>query len=459
MTRRTQQLIAVILLFPLLVYAFTSIYSRLMADDFCYAVSYRLYGLAGSISYYYENWFGRISQTIGATVGSALGVGFAEIFPMLLLVAWLIGLWWLCHEIAQMLHWNNRWTVFIGAELLLYTTLAGTAQIYHSLYWISGVFPYTVPLVLATYQAAIVLRALRRGFVSPLAVVVSVVLTAIAGLSSEPFVLAFLGGIAGGIVGVLVFRPRSDAQRAVLFLLVPDLIVAVITLVIMVAAPGNTLRQGLFPPTHTPVALVTQSFVYSGAIVVSLILLAPLSLPLAFFLPALAAYSQPKTEIARRTLRIWMGFAFLVAFGLIFLLTVPAIYATSTAPPARVLIIPQFVLVCACVVIGYLAGLYVRKSAKQPPRLIIALAFGVLLIAGPLLSAGSLIGLSPKLNTYAQEWDQRDAQIRAAAEQGQQTITVAPLTFDVASLTGLETLATESCAAPYYGVQSLTVSQ
>ncbi|MBI1259902.1 MAG: hypothetical protein GC204_20730 [Chloroflexi bacterium] len=459
MTRRNRLLIAFLLLIPLLAYTFISVYSRLMADDYCYAVSFRQYGLLGSISYYYENWFGRISQTVGATLGSALGVGFAQIFPILLLLIWFVGLWWLCRELAEMLHWNDHLTIFIGAELILYATLAGTAQIYHSLYWISGFFPYTVPLVLATYLLAIVVRTIRRGGVSLLELAVSLILTGIAELSSEPFALAFIGALAGGIVGVLLFRPRSEVRRAALTLLIPNLLVAGIALVIMVAAPGNAVRQGLFPTTHAPVALVTQSLIYAGAIIISLILIAPLSLPLALFLPALIAYSQPRTQIARRTLRRWIAFAFLVAFGLIFLLTVPAIYATSTAPPARVLIIPQFVLVGACVVMGYLAGLHARSSARRPPRLIAAVVIGALLIGGPLLTAVSLMSLTPKLSTYAQEWDQRDAQIRAAAERGQQSITVAPLSFDVASMTGLDTLATEGCAAPYYGLASLTVSQ
>ena len=140
-----------------------------MADDFCYAVSFHQYGLLGSVRYYYDNWFGRLSQTVGATLGSALGVPFAQIFPIFLLVIWLIGLWWLCRELSKLLHREDSLTILIGAELILYATLAGAAQIYHSLYWISGVFPYTVPLVLTTYQAALVLRAFRRGRVSPLA--------------------------------------------------------------------------------------------------------------------------------------------------------------------------------------------------------------------------------------------------------------------------------------------------
>src|SRR5262249_35719788 len=163
----------------------------LMADDFCYADSFHRYGLLGSISYYYDNWFGRITQTVGATLGSALGVPFAQLFPILVLVLWLIGLYWLCRELAQMLHWENRLTPLIGAELILYVTLAGTAQIFHSLYWISGIFPYTVPLVLATYLSALVISALRRGKVSPVAIAASLILTVVAGFSSEPFALAF----------------------------------------------------------------------------------------------------------------------------------------------------------------------------------------------------------------------------------------------------------------------------
>jgi hypothetical protein len=462
MTRRARVLITAALLIPILVYAIAGVYSRFMADDFCYAVNGRDLGFPAFIPYYYHNWFGRITQIIGTVVTTSLGTGFGQIFPALVLLVWGLALWWLCRELAMLLRLENRLLPLLAAALLLYATLAGTPQIFHSLYWLSGVFPYTIPLVAATFIAAVVLRVLRTGIASLLAVLATVLLVLVAGFASEPFSVALVGALALSILGVFGFRP--SAQRAALILLIIGQITALVALGIMVAAPGNTLRQGLFTPTHDLVRLASQSFVYAAASLVALVWVSPPALPLALLIPAIIAYSQPATEIARRRLRIWIMLPLVVAFGLIVLINVPAIYATSLPPPARVLIIPQFVLVCAFAVIGYSAGLYVKKSSRRPPRVLAGLAVVLLIATGPLLSAAQMIGLMPKLSTYATEWDQREQRIIAAVEQGETQLVVEPLSVDVASLTGLDRINTDAsaftnaCAASYYGLESLVAS-
>lgn len=463
MTRRARLLITAAFLIPILVYAVAGAFSRFMADDFCYAVNGRDLGFPAFIPYYYNNWFGRITQIVGTVVSTSLGIGFGQIFPAVVLLVWGIGLWWLCRQLAGLLKLEHRALPLLVAALVLYTTLAGTPQIFHSLYWLSGVFPYTIPLVAATFYAAFVLRTLRTRAVSPLAVLAAVLLVLVAGFSSEPFSVALVGALVLSIIGLFIFRPSPTAQRATLTLLLVGLVSALVALIIMVAAPGNTLRQGLFTPTRDLVGLGTQSFVYAAASIVALVWVSPPALPLALLIPAIIAYAQP-IDVARRRLRIWMMLPLVVAFGLMVAINVPAIYATSLPPPARVLIIPQFVLVCAFAVMGYAAGLYLKNFSRRAPRVLVASTVVLLLIVGPLLSAAQMIGLMPRLSTYASEWDQREQRIIAAVEQGETQLVVDPLSVDVASLTGLDRINTDAsaftnaCAASYYGLESLVTS-
>lgn len=462
MTRRSLLLTTVALIIPLLVYAAAGAFSRMMADDFCYVVNGRINPFPSYIAYYYNNWFGRLTQIVGTVASTSLGTGFGQMFPAVLLLVWLGGLYWLCREVATLLRLENRLTPLLAAALILYGTLAGTPQIFHSLYWLSGVFPYTIPLVATTFFAAIAARTLRTSRLAPLSILLSVGLLLVAGFSSEPFSVALVGALALSILGVIVLRPA--AQRPLLILLIIGIVTALVALGIMVAAPGNTLRQGLFTPTHDPVQLASQSFVYAAASLVALVYVSPPALPLALLLPAILGTLQPVTEMARRKLRIWLLLPLVIAFALIVAVNVPAIYATSLPPPARVLIIPQFMLVCAFAVVGYVAGRYAKKSLLHPTRLVVTALVVVLLGAGPLLSAVQMIGLFPRLHTYASEWDAREQQIVANAAQGETHVVVAPLSIDVASLTGLDrvntdaTAFTNACAASYYGIETLVSS-
>jgi hypothetical protein len=216
----------------------------------------------------------------------------------------------------------------------------------------------------------------------------------------------------------------------------------------------------LFDGTHNPITLITQSLLYAAAgIAASAAQFSPPALVLALILPAGIAYSQRPLEIPRGKLRGWILLSALVGFGLIVLVNLPAIYATSRPPAARVYIIPQFVLVCTCVVIGYLAGRLARKTRLTIPRGIAAPLLILLLIAGPLYTAWQMIQTLPKLSTYAAEWDQRERLIRSAGDQ--QDVIVPPLSVDLAATTGLDTIGsdtsafTNSCAAAYYGVPSI----
>lgn len=464
MQRRVSLLSAGAFSLTLLVYVYIGTFSRWMADDYCFPVTARTLGFPALISYYYDSWIGRITQIVGVTIGTLLGVRFAQVFPAILLLTWLLGLLWLARELSLLLRIETSGVVVAGAALILYATLAGTPQIFHSLYWVTAVFPYTVPLVLVTYNVALAVRTLRTGAAPPLVVAASAFLILVAGMTSEPFALVSAGANAGGVVAVLAFRQRPAARRALLTLLIASTIAACVALASIVVAPGNQLRQSLFTPTRDAAALVSASLIDTIAVIVVLVQMSPPAIGLALLLPAIWAYWQPVTGANRQTLHRLIALVALIALGLITLTNVPGVYATSSAPPARALIIPQYVLVCASAAIGWLGGLSAHKANRHLSPRLPGLLLAVLLVSGPLLTAAQLVSLVPKLSIYAEEWDARDAQISAAAQAGQQAIVVAPLSIDVATLTGLDRIGSDAtaftnvCAAGYYGVASLTAS-
>ena len=438
---------------PILLYCLLGVFSRLMADDYCYASIPIEYGFLGSIDHYYQRWFGRLTQIVAGGAAMLIGVPFAQVFPAVLVIVWLLALWWLVNEMKHVNSAANanenqdenkngqRLYPLIIAALILYATLAGTPQIHHSLYWISAVFPFMFPLVLLTLFCALTLRSsYQRSTVWML--VCAGVLSFAAGASSEPYAVMQIV-LFGGLL--FVFR-QSRARK----LLSVGLITAIIALVIMVLAPGNTYRQSLFVPTHDLLPLATQSLLYAaGFIAASAAYFSPGAVIAALFLPSLLNTGEtPRYKLSR-----WL--ILLVGFGLIVVFNLPVIYATSVPPPARTYSMAQFAFVCTLVLFS--TTLHIRVS----PRVRVSLVIAVLVIA-PLLTSVKLVQLVPTLAQYAAEWDAREALIRNA-EPGSQVV-IAPLEVDLATRTGLEDLMNDpaywinECAAIYYGIESIRVS-
>jgi hypothetical protein len=113
-------------------------------------------------------------------------------------------------------------------------------------------------------------------------------------------------------------------------------------------------------------------------------------------------------------------------------------------------------------------GLSVRdnQSEHQLTRFRILVFVAVLMIFGPGLSIWTtLVGDAPDYRIFANEWDTREYQIRAAAVAGTQDIQVAAFTVDLGKVAGLDTISSDPnqwvnvCAANYYGVKSLAVQE
>lgn len=431
------RLALVALLLPLALYGFISVYSRLLADDYCYGSTLIEYGFLGGITHYYQEWFGRLTQTVGAGVGVMLGVPFAQVFPILLLIAWLLALRWLVVEINRATGRAPDVPPLLVAAIFLYATLAGTPQILHSLYWISAVFPFLFPLVLLTAFFALTARYRQP---APLPLIGGALLALIAGLASEQYAVVQISLFAA----LLVALWRSPRRVMVGI----GLIAGVIALIIMVAAPGNTYRQGLFTPTRDPLTLITQSVQYATAfIAASFVYFSPGAVIAAVGLLPLLRDQATDFKISRWWFPV-IGFGLLVAFCL------PAIYATSQPPPARTYSIAQFVLVGALL----LFSLTIRVRVR--PRIRAALVIA-LLIAAPILTMIQVARLVPILSAYAASWDAQAAVIRAAAPAS--NVIAPPVEPDIAARTGLESLIGQTdywineCAAIYYGVNTISV--
>lgn len=193
-----------------------------------------------------------------------------------------------------------------------------------------------------------------------------------------------------------------------------------------------------------------------------------LALLVAAFLSALLAFAYLGQFDAKkiRTLFLYLP---LGAFFLVLSCFVPGVYGTSNDLPGRAHMIPQFILVCATIYWGYLAGttLLARFSIfrrKGWPLIACSIVVAILVLSVPLVAIQRTLSLVPRARESASIWDQMDQDIRAAKAQGILDLTV-PAVDDIETRLG----ATDTelnlehdpqnwknrCAASYYGVNSI----
>lgn len=470
MPNRAVTLLAIL---ALLVFAIFGLSMRWMSDDYCYAAAAAEGGITGAIGVYYEQWFGRLTQAGGVALATMLGTWFAAVFPALLILIWALSLYWLIYELAS---WfglaRPRQIAWILAPVLLLCILAGIPQIFQSLYWLSGVFPYTVPLVMLTLMLAWIVRNLRPqasalaegltvetgGSIRQLPLVViagTSVMALIAALASESYAVIQAGLIGWSWLALLLNR---RIRRPLILPIISWSVVTGIAFFILLSSPGNTYRSGFFSPTTDPLTLLSRSLESTAALIIaSLIYFAPVTLVGAIAATHLAARHTERPRITRSAPFILLILA--VGFTLLLALNVPAIYATSLPPPARVYSISQFVLVGVFAALGFVIGLRARRTS--PVLNILTIAILVIL---PLMASVRLLGYADPVMRFARDWDAQSATIQAQIDSGVRDVIAPPLSIDLAATSGLDTLTASpgwwlnDCAARYYGVESFTIS-
>jgi hypothetical protein len=238
---------------------------------------------------------------------------------------------------------------------------------------------------------------------------------------------------------------------------------------IIIAAPGNAVRQAAFTPSSSlPVLILRTITVSASYMILAIGFLSPLALLAAVVVPALVAYQffpQVSFRLTARRIRGLMALSAAIAWVLIMASLGPVLYALSSAPSGRVYIMPQLVLVLTAVFWGCLMGLRARQNhlhLTPGQRLIGTVALAALLVIGPIASAWNALRDGAQFSEYAAGWDQQDNEIRAAVANGARDIEVVALTTNIREINLLGILGPDPqdwvnrCATIYYAVDSIS---
>ena len=431
--------LSVILLVPAVSHAYVGWFSRYMADDYCTVGVLRDTGFTQSQVYWYTNWSGRFAFTFFVNVAELIGPGVVRFLPAGMILLWLGALAFLLHRALYSLDSRPDTGTVLGlSAVVLFGTLWGAPKIYQSIYWQTGLLTYVVPLVLLSgYLGWLLLRRPRQQLGRAAGAMIAVsAATAflIGGFSETNLSLQTLALLM--LLTISVYQARKKSGAVNRWLIVAGLVGSLAAAIVIIAAPGNDVRQGLLPTpsglfewlgrTAWDVLLFANRGLQRLTLKTVLVTMVPFLLAI-FPTREDAQQSQGRTE----ELRKWGALVLLIPLCtalLMFATIAPYEYVVSTYPDGRVLITTQFVLVAGLAGWGFAAGKLGRTvlplSLTAKPSLVAAVWLAAIIPISVGVVRATLKSLDPLTDAqeFAITWDQRDETIHRAVMGGEEAM-------------------------------------
>jgi len=445
-------------------------YNRYMADDYCHAAALNRSGFVHAQVSNYLSWGGRFTYAALMSAAESFGPKTASIGPPLCLTLWLLVGVWTLYQIARLNRCREPFLIAcLGSSVIVYAMLNVADNLVQSTYWEAGYLLYTAPLVVLTIYIGIVSYAVRknvRGLPRTAMMIVAALTTLFAGGINEPFTFSQIVGHVLAL-SVCYFSPRGSARKRALPFIFAGLTGTAIAFVIMVSAPGNSVRQSLFPVDRDLITVAGLTIRGTCGFILRKMVQAPLTTALLCLIPAYVANrhyeSEPRVHVWR-----WVLVLPLAGFLLVFVCYLPGVYGAGGLV-ARARFIPEFVFVCTAIGSAFFVGLLIapqlqaRRGAKSIglATLLLITAIAVLACSRTMWRTARLL---PKAKANALLWDQTDQNIRAMKAQGVLDQTIPAIDDIETSLGGPQTeLQIErdpsnwknKCVARYYGIDSI----
>jgi len=475
---RVLQIIAVLnistFLFGLSVYAYGGLFSRYLADDYCEVILLiNSKNVFDAVVQAYIKWLNSYSVLIILQLVEWGGKWGVRLFAAVTILLWVLGLTWLISEIAKSirLRLGLLFALWIAVSVI-FLSLYQASNLYQILYWRAAMVPYTLPLVFFIYIAAFILHYAQLPYQKNRAFWVGLVSFGLvffaAGLGETT--TAFEIGLL--FVAVLsVWLTKSQHRRMdVLNILLISLVVAVAALLIIAIAPGTQNRLDLVSakrdPVFNPILLAIRTFVYIFQFIWNAFRTLPLPILVSMIIPFGIIYvlcsnkwddlSLPSPSQIRVVL-LAIPVCVFIAIGFSF---APSAFAQSY-PVERARFAAQFIMTLGLAFEGGLLGILASRihlpaNTTSFVRSTVIILLGLLLLY-PLNASMRLYPPILRYQQWSVLWDQRDAQIRSLAAQGQTDLMI-PQLDGIDGVKELEIYSkywVNSCASEYYGVNSI----
>jgi F0F1-type ATP synthase membrane subunit a len=347
--------------------------------------------------------------------------------------------------------------------IIVYYSIYLTPHLYQSMYWRSGLLPYTAMIVLSVWTFALLTHQATSSTPSTWRMLVTAVVTFLAGGFSEAGGATLTALLLVYVMLCLWFRQKAWAKNSLPFAWVA-LVSSILAIVVLIAAPTNVYRVGLYGKPTDLLAFPGRLLSFTAGFIRSSLLDTPLphlAILGTLFLLGFLFFRQNETNIETKKLLLLV-----LCIGVLTFLFVAATYAPSAyiekSPPApRTRIISRFILTFGIGMIAFLVGYYCRQTFHGRWLEVMAI---VLLLMAYVYGARSILISSQKISLYAEraaQWDERDALIQQSKVDGMMEVNVRGI--DGLPVGGIRDFKENKgvgfwinqCAARYYGVDNI----
>ncbi|HSE19880.1 MAG TPA: DUF6056 family protein [Pyrinomonadaceae bacterium] len=432
----TYLLLAACFVLALIAYAYLGFYSRYMADDYAALRPIQSHGFFGAQIRWYQAWTGRFSYTFLNSLAALFGPAMPRVVPALLLTLWFAAAVWASyqiHALAGSISWPR---VFLFPAFIIFATLETAPNVSQSLYWQSASLTHVAPFIPLSLYVGLVSQGVgqrHKPFWCKLNLACAGILTFVAGGLSDAYTVFQSCGLILSILALEIFA-GAQLKSSVRPYLVVGLVGSLLALTILVASPGNSIRQGFFPRRLNGFDVLVVTIRYSvgfvGKLVFTnlLIVLVSVTLPLFVVLREFSVTDAPRWD--RRVCIRLLLLTPVTVILLIICCTGASVYAISVMLPERARILLSLVVICGIVVWSRAAAEYVAAELhgiSREGKQIISISATVLqvcLVISPLVSCFSIFTIREQARSFAADWDRQDARLKAAKQDGVADVTV-----------------------------------
>lgn len=430
---------------PLAAHGYIGWFSRFVADDFSSATLAVNKGLLGATWDWYINWSGRFSASFFDSLLGYLGPSSLRWETggtlLLLLIGLSILIWQFLHVRPVLFRLGAA--VFLSASVLS-TAFQITPDLPQSLYWGQGMRSLIFPLVPAAFQAAILVHFnhLPSGHSHIFWLAAIGLLSFVAGGFGETYV-ALQTTIYIIFMFITLLKEPSFVQKKNILSLSIGLFFSLVAMAVIVAAPGNSVRQTFFAPTpglFTMLEIAANSTLTffqrifgSFSLVLPLLVLFISSLSISWLCASHQKLDETSISISSHPLfkDFPRSFCTLTVLSAIVLYAsyVPAAYGMSSAPPDRTIILSTVIFCAYMTASGFLIGKHLASLYKSRflPAPYLKMSIWILLFLYSIYTLQVTSGVLSVQNDYqrfASVFDRADRMIREAKAAGLSTVEV-----------------------------------
>jgi hypothetical protein len=458
--------------FGLLLFAYMGIYNRWFSDDWCYSADLKTFGFWGAMKGYtfithtasnriFSSFLTYLLQTIPFSFG-------LQALTAIIITSWYAGILLNLDNINRLFQSKIPASVtHIITALILFFTIYLAPHRFQSIYWLSGIIPYTFPVVLILFILAIIGYQTRQEKKTWWTFPSIFTLAFIVGTSSEVANLTLTTTLTLLLIFSLLLKSRTTWKGLSNPTILTGLAGAILAMIVLVASPANAVRQALgdyklTPPVQVPFFALKYSLDFIMGSLVSF------PIPYLVLIVGIAALpgllhkrnSANNVEGGYKKLFLVVLGILVSAFLIIAALQMPSTYMEKGPPHPRALIGARFIVTSAIAACAWLVSDFLVKRLTVKG---VRLAFGAIFILSAIYVVRTTIILAqaeiPLAVQRAALWDERDQFIWNAEKSGVTKVEVWAIDGSYMEHTRdfkeKSTNWINACAAIHYGVDEI----